>query len=74
MKLTKHAQVRIKQRGISDIELLLISIFGVVDAKNRMTLPERTQKKIIQALDKCNKMLVVDDEVSALITAYAISR
>ena len=74
MKLTKHAKMRIKQRGISEIELLLISVFGEVDGKNRISLPERTRKNIIQALDKCNKILVVDAEISTLITAYAISR
>ena len=74
MKLTNHAKTRVKQRGISDIQLLLITIFGVIDRKNRIKLPRYTQKRIIQALDKCNKELVVDEEISTLITAYAISR
>ena len=33
MKLTNHAKVRIRQRGISEMQILLISIFGVIDEK-----------------------------------------
>lgn len=79
MKMTKHAIKRTQQRGIRHDTLLLVSLFGeeVSSAPEgiRIQMTERAWRNLAQLLDKCrNKVIVADDTMSRLITAYTISR
>lgn len=79
MKLTKHANKRLQQRGIQDDVLVLISLFGEQVSSNKgcvkLKMTEKTRGKIVQILDRCrNKVIIMDKSFSNLITAYTLSR
>lgn len=78
MKITKHATKRTQQRGIKHDTLLLVSMFGEIVATDadcaKIQITERIRRNLIQLLDKCrDKIIVVDKNVSTLITAYTLS-
>lgn len=79
MRISKHASKRIKQRGISDYVLLLVSMFGEAISQdktsNKLILPSKTAGKIRAALDKSKgKIVIVDNNYQTIITAYSVSR
>ena len=79
MKVTTHASKRLQQRGIKDMYVMLIHMFGDVTESNtgveKIQLREKTRRSLIQSLDKCqNKVIIVDRDLNGtLITAYALS-
>lgn len=71
---TKHASIRQQQRGISDLQVLLLEIFGeqtrAVGQAFEITISKRRRAEIVQALDKTiHKALIVSQENGAVITA-----
>ena len=79
MKVTSHASKRLQQRGIKDLSVILIHMFGDITESNadgeKIQLLEKTRRSLIQSLDKCqNKVIVADRTLSGtLITAYSLS-
>jgi len=79
MKITNHANKRMRQRGIKDDTLLLVSMFGEEVTSDseivKMQMTERKRRNLMQSLDKCrNKMIVIDKNFKTLVTAYTLSR
>lgn len=72
--MTEHAQKRKQQRGINDLQLELIRIFGVDHyQKGRCSLsfiPERTLMELRHAVDKLHNLALVkgldDREVTVM--------
>ena len=71
--ITKHANVRIKQRGFKQIHLDILTIFGeeakVPGGAVEVRISHKRRSEIIQALDKAiNKALIVSESDGSLIT------
>ena len=74
--ITKHAQARMRQRGLREADLDLILEYGTEIGQDRIMLKERDVDKIIQSLKRQiaklerlkNKVIVVTD--GRLITTY----
>lgn len=72
---SKHATIRQQQRGITDLQLLLLKFFGdeTVMAGNasEITISRKRRAEIVQALDKAiNKALLISEDNGTIITAY----
>ena len=79
MKVTNHANKRMRQRGIKDDTLLLVYMFGEEVTSDsevvKMQMTERKRRNLIQSLDKCrNKVIVADKNYKSLITTYTLLR
>lgn len=73
--VTKHATIRQQQRGITDLQLLLLQFFGeqspMAGGASELTISKRRRAEIVQALDKAiNKALLISEENGMVITAY----
>lgn len=79
MTITKHANKRCKQRGITINLLDFIYHFGIGIEEDseaiKIQITNKIRSQIISLLDKSkNKILVVDKNQGTIITAYPISR
>lgn len=75
MKKSRHAMMRLRQRGFQEPDLLLIENFGVpVRRQGNVTeyqMPHKVIKRIIQSLDRVrHKAILVDENDGIIITAY----
>lgn len=73
--ITKHATVRQQQRGITDLQVLLLKFFGEQNYKgcgvSELRISKKRRAEIVQALDKAtNKALVISIDSETIITAY----
>ena len=76
LTITRHAEIRMSQRGFRKTDLQILRAFGTHMGRNRIMLKKRDAVKIIQSLKiqiaqierlKGTTIVVVDDH---LITAY----
>lgn len=79
MKISRHAEIRAQQRGISEEMLILISIFGETIHKDdgcvRITITDKMIRLLKQQLDRCARRVVVADPIyDTIITAYSLGR
>ncbi len=79
MRKSKHLVKRMQQRGICHDAVLLIAMFGEEIRSEqgcvKLKMTEKTIRKLIQLLDKCrNTVVLANNEVSTLITAYSCAK
>jgi hypothetical protein len=71
-RLTLHAQERIAQRGIRDLQLQLIQLFAVDQLQKGGTLlsriPERKIAELRAALERCADVAIVKNSDERVIT------
>lgn len=72
-RLTLHARERMAQRGIRDLQLQLIQIFGVDHLQKGGSvlsrIPERRLAELRAALDRCADVAIIKSRSECLITA-----
>lgn len=73
--VTKHATIRQQQRGITDLQFLLLKFFGeqspMAGNASELTISKKRRAEIVQALDKAiNKALLISEDNGSIITAY----
>ena len=71
-RLTLHAQERLAQRGIRDLQLQLIQMFGVDHLQKGGSvlcrIPERRLAELRAALDRCADVAIVKSRNECVIT------
>lgn len=71
-RLTLHAQERLSQRGIRDLQLQLIQAFGVDHLQKGGSvlsrIPERTLAELRAALDRCADVAIIKSRNECVIT------
>lgn len=75
MKLTKHAQERVRQRGFKDIHLYILQVLGEESSAPggavKISISKKRKAQIIQALDKLvGKTMILSEASGTIITAY----
>ena len=75
---TAHARARMQQRGISELQILLIKYFGVTRYQKGgcelSFVPEKTIAQLRHAIDKLLGVSVVIGEEEKVVTAMHKSR
>lgn len=70
---TAHAQKRMRQRGISEMQIRLIQEFGIYEYQkggaNLGYIPEKIRADLRHALDKIRDVAVVFGESDKVVTA-----
>ena len=73
-RLTLHAQQRVAQRGIRQVQIDLINLFGVDHLQKGggmlCLIPDRTIAELRAALDRCSGVALVKGEGDAVVTAF----
>lgn len=73
-RMTWHAQQRSAQRGIRQIQIDLINLFGVDHLQKggamHCFIPDRTIAELRAALDRCPGVALVKGERDAVVTAF----
>lgn len=75
MNISRHASIRLRQRGFQDSDLLIIANFGIPVKRPgnviEYQMPKKVIKQIIQSLARvCHKAILVDANQECIITAY----
>jgi len=75
MKLTQHAEQRMRQRGFKDIHLYLLQVLGeemiAQGGAVKMTITKKRKAQIVQALDKLvGKSMILSSDTGTVLTAY----
>ncbi|MCA8947610.1 MAG: hypothetical protein KDB29_15345 [Planctomycetes bacterium] len=75
---TAHARARMQQRGISELQLLLIKHFGVnryqKGGNDLNFIPRKTLKQLRHAIDKLDGKAAVFGEAEATVTVMEKTR
>lgn len=73
-RMTRHAQQRSAQRGIRQLQIDLINLFGVDHLQKGggmlCFIPDRTIAELRSALDRCSGVALVKGEGDAVVTAF----
>jgi hypothetical protein len=76
--LTRHAHQRLAQRGIQQLQVDLIHLFGVDHLQQGGTMysfiPERTIAELKEALERCARVALIKGDGEHLITAFHQTR
>lgn len=73
-RLTQHARRRSAQRGISQLQIDLIRLFGVDHLQKggglHCYIPDRTLSELRAALERCSGVALIKGDGDAVVTAF----
>jgi hypothetical protein len=77
-QLTRHAQRRSSQRGIRDIQIQLIQLFGVDHVQKGGSvlsfIPERLIHQLRSAIDRCDGVSIIKADDESVVTVMHLDR